>query len=201
MDIERVNEYSDPRFSQSVLNQHGCFLADGEPYEVEIISQREAVIRGQDAAIYPEIIEQFRFFTPHITVFYDEKRNIVTQFSSARLIEISLADIQPSQFYVDRDKVDAIQSFIHGPSDIIIQMLRKGERYISLDGHTRLYYAAAMGWEKVYAVETESDDSIFDFVDEAIRRKVHSPRDLKLLSHQEYEEKWNKFCDDYFSQK
>lgn len=69
MDIERVNEYSDPRFSQSVLNQHGCFLADGEPYEVEIISQREAVIRGQDAAIYPEIIEQFRFFTPHITLF------------------------------------------------------------------------------------------------------------------------------------
>ena len=62
MEIKRINTYRDPRFSQTVLNQHGCFLADGEPYEVEIISHYEAIIRGREEAVYPEIISPL--FTP-----------------------------------------------------------------------------------------------------------------------------------------
>jgi len=41
MDIRRINTYTDPRFSQKVLYQHGCFLADEEPCEIEIISDFE----------------------------------------------------------------------------------------------------------------------------------------------------------------
>lgn len=145
MKIERINTYQDPRFSQTVLNQHGCFLAEGEPYEVEIISEWEATVRGREVGLYPAIIEKFRFYTPHITLFYDEKHNIVQKFAPARLLTVPLKDIQPSQFYVDEDKVAAIREFIRAGEDIIIQVLRQGERYISLDGHTRLYYAAAMG--------------------------------------------------------
>ena len=70
MEIKRINSYDDNRFSQTVLLQHGCFLADGKPYEVEIISDYEAVISGEDQTVYSEIIEEFRFYTPHITRFY-----------------------------------------------------------------------------------------------------------------------------------
>lgn len=31
MNIERINSYRDARFSQAVLNQHGSFLANGDP--------------------------------------------------------------------------------------------------------------------------------------------------------------------------
>ena len=41
MNIKRINTYDDKRFSQKVLNQHGCFLVEEEPYEVEIISDFE----------------------------------------------------------------------------------------------------------------------------------------------------------------
>lgn len=42
MNIKRIDTYDDPRFSKEVLLQHGAFLVDGLPYEVEIVSESEA---------------------------------------------------------------------------------------------------------------------------------------------------------------
>lgn len=198
MEIERINTYQDSRFSQRVLNQHGCFLVDGVPCEVEIISGREAVIRGGNPDANSAVIEEFRFYTPHITVFFDENRKLIQEFPPVEILKVRLSDIQPSQFYVDEDKVAAVSSFLHDGEDIVIQVMPWEDRYISLDGHTRLFYAAKMGWETVNAVVEASGDYIFGFVAEAIARNVRTPRDLTLLSHSEYDLKWNKFCDDFF---
>lgn len=201
MNIKRINTYCDFRFSPNVLNQHGCFFVDGEPYEVEIVSDHEAVIRGREQAVFSALIEEFRFYSPHITTFYAEDRSIVCKLPPVQLLKISLADIQPSQFYVDREKVAAVSTFLHVGEDIIIQVQKKGDRYISLDGHTRLYCAVQRGWTEVRAVEVASNDYICDFAEEARKRKVHSPYDLLLISHEEYEEKWNRFCEDFFARK
>lgn len=201
MNIRRINSYTDLRFSQKVLNQHGCFLVDEEPYEIEILSDFEAVVRGKDSSVYPAVIEEFLFFTPHITLFYNEKQEIVKQYKEAELLTLSLDEIQPSQFYVDKDKVDAVSTFIDKGEDIIVQVSKYQDRYISLDGHTRLYYAVLQRFETVRAVLAETDECIMDFVEEAVKRGIHTPKDLILLSHEEYEEKWNKYCDEYFSNK
>ena len=201
MNIQRINTYCDNRFSQKVLHQHGCFLVDDEPYEIEIISDFEAVVRGRNETVYPAVIEEFLFFTPHITTFYDKAGNIVKQYPKTALLQLSLNDIQPSQFYVDRDKIAAVATFIEKGEDIIIQVAKQGDRYISLDGHTRLYYAVMKGFESVRAVFAETDDCIYDFVEEAVRRNIRTPKDLIVLSHEEYEEKWHKYCDEYFNSK
>lgn len=201
MDIKRINSYNDEQFSKKVLYQHGCFLAEGEPYEIEIISDYEAVIRGKDSNVYLAVIEEFLFFTPHITMFYNEKREIVKHYPKAEVFELPLNEIQPSQFYVDRDKIDAISTFIEKGEDIIIQVTKQGEKYISLDGHTRLYYAVMKGFDRVRAVMAEADDCMFDFVAEAQKRGIFTPKDLVLVSHEEYEKKWNQYCDEYFSNK
>lgn len=200
MEIERIDTYRDGRFSQRVLCQHGCFLADGMPCEVEIISDSEAVIRGAGPEACRQVIERFRFYTPHITRFYDEKGVVVREYPPARLLTLGLEQIQPSQFYVDEDKVRAVGSFIHKADDIIIQVLPWEDRFISLDGHTRLYYAVAQGWSHVRAVAETSDDWVYRFVEEARKRGVYTPADLALLSHGEYEEKWNRFCDRFFGE-
>lgn len=199
MEIKRINSYDDNRFSQTVLHQHGCFLVDGKPYEVEIISDYEAIISGVDQAMYAEIIEEFRFFTPHITRFYDRDGQIVNEYPPAQLLTLRLDQIQPSQFFVDEDKIAAISSFVHKPQDIIIQVLPNEERFISLDGHTRLYYAVMKGWERVRAVVESSDDWVYKFVIEAQKRGIYTPEEMTLVSHDEYEEKWNRFCDDFFA--
>lgn len=199
MEIKRINSYKDERFSEKILLQHGCFLVDEAPYEVEIISDFEAVIRGQNAEAYPEVLEEFRFYTPHITKFWDVSGHVVKEYPQAQLLTISLDQIQPSQFYVDKDKIAAISTFIQKPEDIIIQVMPFEGRYISLDGHTRLYYAVMQGWDTVRAVKDVSNDYIYGFVEEAKRRNIVSPKDMKLVTHSEYEEKWNRFCDDYFA--
>lgn len=201
MEIIRINTYHDPRFSQTALNQHGCFLAEGKPYEVEILSDQEAVVRGREEAVFPAVIEEFRFYAPHITVFYDEQQKIVGRFLPVKLFDLSLKEIQPSQFFVDEEKIAAVSTFVSCEEDIIIQVLRYGDRYISLDGHTRLYYAVTMGWDRVRAVEVESGDYIYGFVEEAQHRNVFSPYDLPAIPHEAYEVKWNAFCDDYFAAK
>ena len=152
MEIKRINSYDDNRFSQTVLHQHGCFLADGKPYEVEIISDYEAVISGENQTGYSEISDEFRFYTPHITRFYNRDGQIVKEYPRAQLLTLCLDQIQPSQFFVDEDKIAAVSSFIHKPQDIIIQVLPNEDRFISLDGHTRLYYAVMKGWVCVRAV-------------------------------------------------
>ena len=79
MEILRIDTYADKRFSQKVLYQHGCFLVGGMPYEVEIFSDFEAVVRGENKSIYPQIIEEFRFYTPHITMFYNECGKLIKE--------------------------------------------------------------------------------------------------------------------------
>ena len=200
MEIKRINSYDDNRFSQTVLHQHGCFLADGKPYEVEIISDYEAVISGENQTGYSEIIEEFRFYTPHITRFYSREGQIVKEYPRAQLLTLCLDQIQPSQFFVDEDKIAAVSSFIHKPQDIIIQVLPNEDRFISLDGHTRLYYAVMKGWECVRAVVESSDDWVYKFVTEAQKRGIYTPKEMALVSHDEYEEKWNCFCDQFFAE-
>ncbi len=200
MEIKRINTYNDSRFSQNALNQHGCFLLDGIPYEIEIISEREAVVRGENPAAFLPLIDEYRFFTPHITHFCDKNGNAVKEYPQADIFELKLEQIQPSQFYVDSEKIDAIRTFIHQPQDIIIQVMPHEDRYISLDGHTRLYYAVMNGWTTVRAVMETSDDWVYRFVDEAQKRGVYTPKDMSLISHSEYEQKWNRFCDEIFAE-
>ncbi len=100
---------------------------------------------------------------------------------------------------MDEDKTAAVSTFIEKPQDIIIQVIPFEGRYISLDGHTRLYYAVMKGWDSVRAVIESSDDWVYRFVEEATKRNILAPKDMELVSHDEYEEKWNRFCDDFFA--
>ncbi len=199
MEFERINEYQDERFSQKVLWQHGCFLADGMPYEVEIVSDFEAVIKGSNPGMYLPVIEEFRFYTPQITYFYDTEHRLVKQYARKEIFTVPLDVIQPSQFYVDEEKVRAISHFVQTSEEIIVPVAPFEEGYVSLDGHTRLYYAAMNGWTEVRATEDSVDDYIWEFVKEARKRHVHTPRDLAPISHSEYERKWDQFCDDFFA--
>ena len=199
LEIKRIHSYKDKRFSDKVLLQHGCFLVDEIPYEVEIISDFEAIIRGAKREWYFKVIEEFRFYTPHITRFIDDFGHVIKEYPKVPLLTLFLDQIQPSQFYVDEDKLAAISTFIHQPEDTIIQVMPFEDRYISLDGHTRLYYAVMKGWDTVRAIKVVSDDYIYGFVKEAKRRSILSPKDMVLVSHEEYAEKWFRFCEDFLA--
>lgn len=201
MDIVRINNYTDGRFRQAVLNQHGAYLVDNEPYQIEIVNPSAAVIRGNDPSVYKALIEEFRYHAPHIIKFFNESSNLVIQYPIPNIFDISLEDIQPSQFFVDEEKLKAIQTFVRKAEDIVVQVIPYGDRFISLDGHTRLYLAVQNGFSSVKAVESETDDWVWSFVHEAERRKILRPMDMILLPHEQYEILWDQYCDEVFSGK
>jgi len=199
MKIERINDYDDDRFSQIALFQHGCYLINGQPYEVIIDGSDSAVIKGENPDHYGELIEKFLFHAPHVSHFRDITGNIIACYPRRELLTIGIDDIQPSQFYVDEDKLTAVSTFINSAEDIIIQIQKDGNGFISLDGHSRLYLAVERGYDHVKAVLEESDGWLQVFVDEARRRGVYRPSDMVLLPHEEYEIRWNQYCDEVFS--
>ena len=198
MSIIRINTYDDKRFSQEALNQHGCYLADGDvPIEIKIISQSEAIIIG-DESYFDEVIDEFRFNAEHITKFYDESGKIVKEFKDVELFKLDLDKIQPIQFFVDRDKLEAVKTFVRSEEDVIIPIAKHDGTYVSLDGHTRLYLAYTLGFKRVYAYFSEDFDGFDYFFDEARKRNIYSSKDLIMLEHEEYVDKWDKFCDEYY---
>ncbi len=198
-DIQRVNAYDDERFSKNVLYQHGAFLVNGKPYEVEVIDKRSAVVRGEDASLYPELIDMFRFYAGHVTRFFDGSGALVRDFPPVDIFKVELEKIQPSQFYVDEDKLAAVNTFLRGPDDIVIPVIPDDGGYISLDGHTRLAAAIDLGYKEVCAFIEEDAGYIHGFVAEARKRGICTPYDMERVTHKEYDVLWNKFCDDYFS--
>ena len=52
----------------------------------------------------------------------------------------------------------------------------------------------------MYGFLTEVEEYVTWFVAEAKKRGVTSAAQMKKLSHEEYEIKWNGFCDAFFSE-
>lgn len=197
--IERINTYDDARFDRDILRQHGAFVVDGK-YRCgfRIINRDTAVVLADREIDVERLIDEFRFYAEHIVNFYNEDLTLIKSFPPLTIFPLSITHIQPSQFYVDRDKVAAVADFIKSEADIYIPVAKIGGYCVACDGHTRLYYALTQGYSQVGAFFTEAGDYLEGFVDEARRRQVYSPHDLQLLSHEEYQIKWHKFCDDFF---
>lgn len=197
--IQRVNTYEDDRFDKDVLRQHGAFVVD-EKYKCSfrIIDKDSAIVCFDKKIDVYELIDKFRFYAEHITNFYDEDMRLIKAFPPIEFFYVNIKDIQPSQFFVDMDKVNSIETFIESEDDLYIPIAKIENCLISLDGHTRLYYAATKGYTRVRAFFTKPGDYLDRFVEEARKRNIYSPYDLELVSHEEYKIKWNKFCDDFF---
>ena len=200
MNIERINALHDPRFRENVLKQHGAFLADGRPCEIEITGERTATVYCEDSACIDELIELFRYFAEHITVFHAPDGTLLREFAPVELFEIEIGEIQPSQFYVNADKLAAVSSFIKTGRDVIVPLNIVDRRYISMDGHTRLRRALDLGEKKVLGFITETNDALLWFVDQAKQRGIDGVKDMEIVSAEEYEAKWMRFCDDHFAQ-
>jgi hypothetical protein len=199
VEIQRIDGYEDPRFSQDVLAQHGAFVCDGECFGFEIIGKNHAIIHSKSIEVPDILIDEFRFYAEHIDCFYNDKGQLIKQFNPVELFAIDLRQIQPSQFFVDEDKVRAVSSFIHSTHELILPLTLISGKYVSLDGHSRMVAAIQKGISHAMGYLTPPGDYIETFVQEAKARMVFSPYDLKALSHADYQVQWDKFCDDFFS--
>ena len=197
--IRRIDIYDDERFDKETLNEHGCYIVEDKyPVEIKIISSYEAIING-NKEFFEDVIEEFRFYTKHITTFYDKDGNVVKCFDRIEIFKIEIDRIRPLQFFVDIDKLNAVKTFVRREEDIIVPLDIYEDEYVSLDGHTRLFLAYELGFSYVYGYITEGFEGEEFFVEETKKRGITKAKDMILVSHDEYERKWNSFCDDYYN--
>lgn len=198
MDIQRVDSYDDDRFEKEVLRQHGAYVVNGKPCSFSINGRDSAIMIWHGEGRVEPIIDDFRFYAEHITKFYNENGKLIKEYPAVETFEVEIDSIQPSQFYVSRDKLSAIATFINSGDDVVIPVL-KGEsgRYIAMDGHTRLYYAGIKGYDKVRAFIAADSEMTRAFAKEAAKRGIRKISDMKEVSQNEYVEKWYAFCDDF----
>ena len=202
MDIERINSYTDPRFPQETLYQHGAFLVDGTPCSFRIISGHEAVVEAENLNEddLREAAENFRFYTEHITTFYDSAGKCLLDLPPVEQREVEIDSLQPSQFSVDREKCAAVGHFIRSAADVVIPTMTLEDGVLcTLDGHTRLYEAWRRGITTAMVFEVSGWEALGDFVTEARNRGIYHIRDMALCSPEEQKEKWHDWCDAYFA--
>lgn len=118
--------------------------------------------------------------------------------------ELTIKDLQPSQFYISQKKIDDINKWFN-PNDLsnfepIPIKILDGEIVIT-DGHTRIVAALQNGLYKVPLVYDEDElnwDMYRECVKECKKLNITSPLSLlsRIISEDEYEIKWNKWCDE-----
>lgn len=117
--------------------------------------------------------------------------------------ELTIKDLQPSQFYISQKKIDDINKWFN-PNDLsnfepIPIKILDGDIVIT-DGHTRVVAALQNGLDKVPLVYDE-DELNWDMYRECVKEckilNITSPLSLlnRIISEDEYEIKWNKWCD------
>ncbi len=198
--IKRIDSYNDSRFSRKVLNQHGAYTVNNVPCSFEVISKDEAIVDYSDRYL-DEAIELFRFYTGHVSTFYNKSMEVIAQFDPVSFRKVLIDDLQPSQFYVSQAKLDALSSWMDSGENIVVPILKGSIEKVLMDGHSRIYLAKVKGIKHVYVYEEENENvnDLFHFVKEAKLRGIRSIAGLKRLTHEEYIDVWYKYCDDYFN--
>lgn len=202
MKIERVPSGSST-FQMQLQLHHTCFRikegGDIFEYAFEILNREEAILHSTSHYYLTDVIEEFLFYSGFISCIKDLKGNVLYEIAPKKQFKVPLSVIQPSQLYVSQGKMNELSSWIESDEDIIIPVTQLHGEWVSLDGHTRLKLAQQLGFESVYIYEEEPDHYIEDFVRFCKENQKESIFDLPIISVEEYDMKWNQFCEQYFN--
>lgn len=189
-------------YSKKNRDLGNCFtiIHDKEYYYEFIINNIEAKIKCNDTKFINDAINEFRYYNLYITTFYTENREFYKAFDPVFSFKLPINCIQPSQFFIDNDKLDIIENYMD-EDKIYLPVCILDDEYVLLDGHTRLY-AMYKNYNKLVNVYIDKPfEGINDFIYIAKENNIFKISNLQVLSHEEYDKLWNGFCDEYFGRK
>jgi hypothetical protein len=201
MKIVRAGVNDTDIFSEHELN-HGacCFYTEDRSFKYYFeIRGREATFFANTDQYISQAIDEFLFYSGFIVLIKDTCGRTLASRTPNEPYLCEISKIQPSQFYVNKEKLHSCKKWIQDHEDIIIPIVHREGKIISLDGHTRLRAAHDLGYTSVYIYISSYDETIFYFVDEAIKRGIYSVADMEVVSGEDYKLKWDQFCDDLFA--
>lgn len=167
-------------------------------YDFEIMNHNEAILHTQAESCPKEVIEEFLFYSGFISQIKTVNGEVIYHQPQKNVMKQSLDWIQPSQLYVNEEKLKRLLTWINDPRDIIVPVIKLNGKYVSMDGHTRLKVAELLGFQEIYIYLDDPEVYIEDFVRFCQNEQKYSIYDLQIISDEEYQIKWCSFCEVYF---
>ena len=201
MNITRADMNDTDIFDEHQLDFGACcFFTEDKTYKYFFeIKGHEVTLYTNSSQYIDQAIEEFLFYSSFITTIKDKDENVLLTRTAAKPYLLEISKIQPSQFFINEKKLESCKKWIKCPEDVLIPIVQKEDKTISLDGHTRMRAALDLGYASIYVYPDEYDDTIFLFVDEAVRRQIYRVSDMEIVDAKEYTQKWDKFCDNLFA--
>jgi len=203
LNIIRANINDTDMFDTKELGYGACCF-----YTEDKLNHYYFKIHGREATLYTnsekhinEAIEEFLYYSNFIICIKMPDGSILRKQEPKSLKLLDILSIQPSQFYINEKKLSSCKEWIKDSKDVMIPVANINGRVVSLDGHTRLRAANDLGYTEVYTYLDDCSEYIESFVDKAIDRNILNVLDMLILSDEEYDLRWNKYCEDYFENK
>lgn len=122
--------------------------------------------------------------------------------SSIKIISMDLHRLQPSQLYINAQKLQAVQENLAGKNDHNpdpLPVLEMDGNLVLTDGHTRALAAGLSGITKIQVYHDEDDIDLELYricVDWCLNAGIHSVFDLKnrIIKPEDYQQLWLDRC-------
>lgn len=202
MKIRRAQAHESKHFSREAFQKKLAYVVEENPIryiEFEIFDIYKARITPFDEKWGTSLIDVFRFHNGFVTLFYDCFGNLIKTFPNVELFQINPQELGVTQWLVSEKKLADLNQWLATPEDVIVPVFPYKNRWIALDGHTRL--KAAIHWEMpyVYAYKEAGDGLSKAFYNSAMRRDIVTVEDLEVVDAKRYQRDWEEMCDQFIA--
>ncbi len=199
MEIIRDRESSFYSEKAKILGNAFTIIDNNIKYYYEFIPDgTKSIIKYNDMKYIIDAINEYRIYNKHVTKFKDINNNFYKAFDDIFYFKLPIKVIQPSNFFVDLDKIAIFEEYID-PSNVYLPVAIINDEYVLLDHHNLLYFLNECNIKLVNVFITDYDEYINDFVYLAKENNIFNVNGLKALKHEDYEKYTKDFYDQYFN--
>ena len=186
MKIKRDREYSWYTFDNKALGNCFTVIADDKEYHYEFeINGSEAKVKYDSILHIKDAIKEFRKYNKQVIRFYNEDRSFFQGFDSTQTFKLPIDILQPSKFFIDKDKLDTIEANLAN-ENFVLPVCILDDEYVLLDGHARLRYLYDNYVKMVDVYMDELHPDTINDVYIAKENNLFKIKQLEILSHEDY---------------
>jgi len=166
-------------------------------FEFEINNNQAKIIMADKMQYILNVIDEFRKYNKYVNVFYNNDNSFYKSFDEIYTFKLPINIIQPSKFFIDKDRLDVISNILED-KEVFIPVTILNDEYVCVDGHTRLLAKSLEDNKMVNCYMTDLENHIDDLVYMAKEQNIRNVNKMIVLNHEEYNKYWIEFLNSLY---
>lgn len=186
---DRIDNYY--TFDNKALGNCITIIDDNYTYHYEFeVNHNEAKIIYDGILHINDAIDFFRKYNKNVVRLYNEDRSFFKAFDDIFTFKLPLDILQPSKFFIDQDKYNAIEKYLENET-FTLPVCIIDDEYVLLDGHARVKYLLDNYVKMVDVYLDEAPPEVSNFVYIAKENNIFKVKNMEILPHEDYLEYLN----------